>query len=223
MSAKSLSELELKDEPLPAGSLEDLPEFGSFAPPPQPGPYRFKLPSDLSKVWDVFDVTGKGQRVKAIFDRDNPLLIVQSFDGKANGDTFHTRLSNLERKRGKEGPEVSDLDYLLAAFGVKERPKSNRAYIEAIKPQAGKEFAADVSYNYSCNEQKKIRGYVGEQVQELDQMGCGWRYYTGTGNANPAKKTGYIQKQPDGTYPTEITCQCGAVLRAFANLDSIRA
>lgn len=222
---KSLSELELKDEPLPAGSLEDMPEFGGFSAPPQPGPYRFRLPSDLTKVWDVFDVTSKGQRVKMVFDRDNPLLIIQSFDGKSNGDTFQTRLSNMERKRGKDGPELSDLDYLLKALEPTrtDRPKSNKAYIESLKGHGGKEFAGDISYNYSCNEQKKIRAYVGEQLQELDKMGCGWRYYTGTGTPNPAKKTGYVGKQADGTYPTEVTCQCGAVLRAFANLDNIRA
>ena len=42
---KSLQDLGLKDEVLPTAgqALADLPEFGSFREPPQPGAYRFQL------------------------------------------------------------------------------------------------------------------------------------------------------------------------------------
>ena len=46
MSPKSLQDLGLKDEGtvVTGDTLADLPVFGTFTPPPQPGPFRFKLP-----------------------------------------------------------------------------------------------------------------------------------------------------------------------------------
>ena len=79
--AKTLEDLGLKDEPLPTAGQElaDLPEFGTFEPPPQPGPFRFKLPADLSApIYDLFDAANLGQRVRIQFDREHPLLITQS-------------------------------------------------------------------------------------------------------------------------------------------------
>src|SRR5882757_9457219 len=97
---KNLQELGLKDEALPTGGqdLADLPDFGSFRTPPQPGPFRFKLPTDMSAIWDVYDVPAMSppQRIRAQFDRDHPLLIVQSVNKKYDGEPFETRLSNQE-------------------------------------------------------------------------------------------------------------------------------
>ena len=41
-------------------------------------------------------------------------------------------------------------------------------------------------------------------------------------NDRATKLNEAFQKQADGNYPTEITCECGAVVRGFANLDKIR-
>jgi hypothetical protein len=208
----------LKDEKLPTAgqALADLPDFGSFEPPPQPGPFRFKLPMDLASVYDVFDATGLGQRVRVIFDREHPLLITQSLGGKYNGHPFQTRLSNQERNRGKKGSGVvaSDWDYLLRALGVKDKPTSNRGYIEALKAQAGKEFGADLRYSWRCGEDRDIRvkdAAGATQVVE-GHKGCGESYYQED-----------VPKGADGVTPYEITCQCGALLRAFANMDNLRA
>ena len=38
---KGLNDLGLNDEQMPEQTYDDLPEFGGFAPPPQPGQYRF--------------------------------------------------------------------------------------------------------------------------------------------------------------------------------------
>src|SRR5262245_63352790 len=94
---KSLAELagELKEEALPTSGqdLDDLPTFGTFTPPPPPGAYRFQTPTDLGgPMWEVFDVPDKGQRVRLIFDRDHPLVIVQSPQGKS--DRKSTRLNS---------------------------------------------------------------------------------------------------------------------------------
>lgn len=215
--SKSLDELGLAADPLPTAGqdLADLPEFGSFEPPPQPGPFRFKLPGDLKAIYDVFDVAALGgQRIRVIFDREHPLLITQSLGGKYNGQPFQTRLSNQERARGKDKSVVaSDLDYLLRALGDKAKPASNRGYIEALMKHAGAEFGADLRYAWRCSSDRDIRtrdqaGAV--QVVE-GQQGCGRAYYAED-----------VPKNADGTTPYEIPCECGAMLRAFANVDNLR-
>lgn len=216
---KSLNDLGLKEEALPEGDLTDLPEFGSFTPPPQPGSYRFQLPKDLSQIWDLVEAK-VGQRVNAIFDKDHPLMIVSSVDGSYNGQPFETRLSNVERKRGKkdgDGPEVSDLDYLLAALGEKDRPKTNKAYAQKLQTYGGQQFSGNIEYAWTCNDKKNIRmkrdpNDPNSPTEEVEgKLGCGLKYY--------AKD---VPKNADGTTPLTIQCSCGNVVRAYANLQSIR-
>lgn len=228
---KSLQDLGLKDEQLPPASqaLDNLPEFGQWQPPPQPGSYRFKLPDDLSSIYDVYDTPNKipPQRIRAIFDKDHPLTIVQSPGGRNNTEPFQTRLSNEERPRGRDKSIVaSDLDYLFRALGVKEKPwvqypqgpgPDNKAYIRTLTAMPKKEFGADVRFSWRCQDSRNIR--VRDQqgnVQEVqNKPGCNTAYYQedlpGGG------------KDASGMVPTEIQCQCGALLRCFANLDNIRA
>lgn len=210
MSNKGLDELDLKDEELPTADLSDLPDFGAFPDPPPPGPYRFRLP-DLDKVWEAYDSV-KGQRVRMILDRDYPLTITSP--AARAGEMFTTRLSNQERSRGEV--EASDLDYLLRAFKVTARPKGNRAYIEAVKQHAGKEFGSDITYSFSCNNTKNIRVFDEADPDKLKEvegrLGCGKKYY----------QKDVKQRMPDGSFPLKITCECGAVLRAFANIENIR-
>lgn len=227
MSPKSMSDLGLKDEgTIAAGAdISDLPEFGGFEPPPQPGPFRFQLPAKLDgPIWDVIDTPEKmpTQRVMVVFDREHPLLIVQSVNGKYNGQPFHTRLNNNERGRGK-GKEivVSDLDYLLRALGEKVKPQKqypngvigpdNTGYITTLAKHGGKEFGADLRFSWKCDTRRNIRTRTPSGVVEVEgQAGCGEAYY----NEDVANV--------DGQKPYEIVCQCGASLRAFANLDNIR-
>lgn len=218
---KSIQELAgtLKDEVLPTSGqdLEDLPQFGGFAPPPPPGAYRFQLPADLASVWEVFDVPEKTppQRVRAIFDRDHPLLIVQSPQGKSNGEPFETRLTNNERGRGKDKiVTASDLDYVLRALGEKTKPTNNRSYMQTLQKHAGQQFGADLRYSWRCSKDRDIRARDSAgQVQVVEgKKGCGESYYQED-----------VPKSPAGEVPYEINCgSCGALLRAFANLDNIR-
>jgi hypothetical protein len=218
MASKSLEDLGLKADTLPTAGqdLADLPEFGSFEPPPQPGPFRFRLPGDLGAIYDVFDAEGLGQRVRAIFDREHPLLIVQSLGGKYNGQPFHARVANNERNRGKKGSGVvaSDWDYLLRALRMKAKPTSNKGYIEALRGYSGQEFGADLRYSWRCSGDRdiRVRDAAGTVQAVEGTKGCGEAYYQED-----------VPKNPDGTTPYEITCSCGALLRAFANLDNFRA
>lgn len=219
---KSIQELagELKEEVLPTSGqdLDDLPTFGSFTPPPPPGAYRFKLPADLSSIWDLFDVSDKTppQRVKATFDRDHPLLIVQSPGGRSNNEPFETRLTNNERARGKDkAVTASDMDYLLRALGEKQKPRSNREYIQVVQRHGGKEFGGDIRYSWRCSTDRDIRARdAAGAVQVVEgKKGCGESFYQED-----------VPKNAAGEVPYEIQCgNCGALLRAFANLDNLRA
>lgn len=214
---KSLEDLGLKEEKLPTAGqdLADLPEFGSWEPPPQPGPFRFKLPDLSAPIYDLFDAPNLGQRVKIIFDRDHPLLITQSVGAKYNGQPFQTRLTNAERARGKDKSVVaSDWDYLLRALKITVKPDSNKAYIVALRPNTGKEFGADLRYSWRCSQDRdiRVRDAQGAIQTAENHKGCGEAYYQED-----------VPKNADGSTPFEITCQCGALLRAFANLDNIRA
>lgn len=220
--SKSLQDLGLKDEALPTAgqALADLPEFGTFREPPQPGSYRFKLPTDLSAIWDVYDTPAKQppQRIRALFDKDHPLVIIQSPGSKANGEPFETRISNEERSRGKDKSIVaSDMDYLLRALKVTNKPPNNRAYIEAMRQQANKEFGADIRFSWKCSPTRNIRVKDAQgAVQEVEnRKGCDSAYYQ-----EDLPNGG---KDATGMVPTQIQCQCGALLRAFANLDNIRS
>lgn len=222
MAGKSLQDLGLKEEALPTAgqALADLPDFGTFREPPQPGSFRFRLPEDLSAIWDVYDTPSKTppQRIRAVFDKDHPLLIVQSSGGRYNNEPFETRMSNEERTRGKNKDIIaSDMDYLLRALKVVQKPASNRAYIDVMKQQAKKEFSADIRYSWKCSLDRNIRVKdAAGQVQEVEgRKGCGSSYYL-----EDLPNGG---KDASGTVATQIQCTCGAVLRAFANLDNIRA
>ncbi len=223
MAGKSLSELQLKEETLPDLNYDDAPEFNSWAPPPQPGTYRLKLPGDLTHAWDVYTRESDGKQfVRLLLDKDAPLLIVQAKDPSVIGEPFQTRLANQPRPRGKDKIEVSDLDYLLKACGVKTRPAGNKAMIETVKQQIGKEFTAEISYSWNCSDDRNIRVDDGAGgVKEVEnQKGCGAKYYQDDRTGKVEQK---IAKGADGKYPYEIACRCGNIIRAFANLDNIRA
>lgn len=202
--------------------FNNLPaQMGSFPDPPQPGPFRFELPKSLSVANfeerdDKEDPKKKWLGVH--FDSNAPLLIVQSSRGTYNGDPFQTRISNQPRKRGKgdDAPRVSDMSYLAAALGAEARPANNRAWVEWLisQAQAGKQFAADIEFSYQCRADKPIYADDGNgTVQEVpNQMGCGMRYYQKD-----------APKAEDGSFALRITCQCGASLRANANLVRFRA
>lgn len=221
---KSLQELGLKNEALEGSDIAfgDMPEFGGFTPPPQPGSYRYRLPTKLSNIWDTIETEKYGTRVKATFDQDAPLTTVQSPTGEHNGDPFQTNLSNVPRPRGKDKVLVSDMDLLLRALQTAypdklgARPKTNGEYVKALQQFAGLEFGADVEWSWSCNPKRSI--YIddgqGGSVEHPDkQLGCGARYY----------QSDVKGMKTEAGYPLRISCStCGAIVRAFPNLTNFR-
>jgi hypothetical protein len=216
---KNLNDLGLKDEPLPTAgeALDALPQFGGFAPPPQPGPMRFRLPKDMTNIWDTFEVEGKGTRVAAVFDASAPLIIVQSVGNRYANEPFETRMNNNERPRGKDKKLASDFDYLIAAIEGPQatKPANNRAYIERLRTFNNKEFGGDMRWSWRCSTTRDIRvkDAAGNTVVQEGKKGCGESYYQEDVDKNPAT----------GEFPLEIACgKCGALLRAFGNIDNIR-
>lgn len=209
----SLNDLGLSNTSLEGASFDDIPEnIGmSFPDPPQPGKYRFRLPASLAAVWAVVESEKHGQRINAVFDDKDPLIIVQSPGGEHDDEEFQYRISNVPRERTKEKILVSDMDLLLRALGETARPKTNKAYAQALQKYAGKEFGATVEFSWRCNPAKDAYfddGAGGTQKVE-GRVGCGARYY----QRDVAKV--------EGVYPVRITCsnpECGASVRAFPNL-----
>src|SRR5947207_2213408 len=98
MSLNDLSTAPIKDDI----DFDNLPEqMGVFPPPPQPGPYRFRLSKLGPDNFDSLTDDKWGARVKVKFDQNAPLVIVQATDPAVIGDTFQTQLTNVPRKRGK--------------------------------------------------------------------------------------------------------------------------
>lgn len=192
---------------------DNVPEqFGGFTPIPPPGVYRFRLPGDLSNVWEQFEATIKEEkktRMRANFEGTSALEITHSKSGEQTGDSFRTRISNAERKRDKEGNYASDMQYLLQAFGENGPFSSSLEMAQALMRHAGQEFLATVEWSAWCSDQRGIRTQdaEGNIVTNEQQMGCGHRVYQRD-----------IPKAADG-YATEFACpECGAILRPFANL-----
>ena len=232
MNLNDLGTEPLKDEV----DVENLPEqMGGFAPPPQPGPYRWTLPRLTPDNFEKVTTTDWGDRVQLIFGDDNPLVIAQAKDASLVGDPFTSRISNVPRRRGKgdNAPIASDMDYLNRALGIKGRPASNMAYAQAlIEATKGGDatFGSDLEWSWYCNNKRAARwddGEGGSAEVANDQgepiKGCGTRHYEST--VSKVAMTDAEGNSIGAEYPLRITCtndQCGASLRAFGNLTRFR-
>lgn len=214
MSLNDLSATPLQD----AVDVNNLPEQrGDFAPPPQPGDFLFELSPLTLDNFDKVDGKEYGERVKVHFDETAPLVIRQSLGGEYDGTPFQTTITNIPMKRGKKddtnAPIASDWDYLNVALKEAARPKSNLDYANKLMQKAGTraQFLGRLEWSWRCNPNKNIY-MVNEQGQnqEMDQLGCGTKTY----QKDVAKV--------DGKFPERITCQCGASVRAFANIRTFK-
>lgn len=219
MGLNDLSTAPIQD----AVDVANLPEqFGGSSPLPQPGPYRWALSPLSDASFEPVDSPDYGPRVRVRFDESSPLVIVQSVGGEHNGEPFQTQLTNVPRRRGKaaDAPIASDWDYLNKALGHTARPATNKAYATQLMADASerKQFSSDLEWTWNCNKNRPARfdngqGGAEEVVDAMGQktMGCGQKYYESS------------VPKVEGKFPRTITCQCGASVRAFANLTRFRA
>jgi len=227
----------INDLPIPAGAVDvpdDIPEqFGSFAPPPQPGPCRFRLPSKLEAIWELCDVRnpdaqkalgGADKGLMASFSTDTPLTITQSRYTEADGtdsyanEAFSTRVTIIPRKRDKEGHMVSDMFYLLRALDhdmSTVKTWSQKDWANALMQHAGQEFAADIEWSARCRDDQPKRVWTEDGLrteEDTEDKGCGNTVY----QRDIPMEEGYYKEQFECT-------DCGSILRAFANLSRFRS
>ena len=186
----TLEEIGLLDDQTQIEIPDEIPEEGSnYVPLVQPGKYVFQLPENMELVWTKVD-SKKGPRVAAIFNRDNPITVVQddTYDGYFNGSPVSTLLNNVEYPRGKERIEVADMYYLIQAFEAhlpkEQRTKltNNLSFVNALKKYAGRMFGATLHWEAYCNPKKNI--FVSEEdedgnrraVEKEGTPGCQARY-----------------------------------------------
>jgi hypothetical protein len=244
MAKKTAAELQLKQEQIEGPkTMEDAgEEYTPGPPPPYPGSYRFRPPSNFASLWDKYETAitdrnknplpgkEKVERISIVFDKDDPLIIVQAPPGEEAtvGGAFTTRVNNRERDRARKGDPplyVADLLYLLRAWNPTGAvPKSNQEYIAEAMKHAGKEFGADVEWSANCNEENQIyievqdeSGNVStapgvDQATQQPVKGCGKRYYMNN-----------WVKGADGRYLPRHRCECGASLRPYGSLRNFRA
>lgn len=210
----NINDLGLIDEPI-AVDPDDLPEaVGGVRNLPQPGTYRFRIPTTVAEVYATVQTVERGQRILADFSGVHSLVMVPS------GQPFAARISNVERKI--KDKLTSDMAWMLVdAFGWKGPLPNSSAYIHALNEQAGKEFVADVEWQSSCNPKREI--FKDGKVQK-GSAGCGARFAL---RAYPRKDGGevfQIPKAPGGAWVDEFSCpKCSAVVRAFGQLTRFQA
>lgn len=234
-----------KDVAITDGDWGKVPEqIGSRKAPLQPGPYRFQLPSAaaIGECFDVMEVEIDGKaatRVVAILRDAAALTVIQAPARYADrvGESWGTRISNVERRRGKgdDAPTASDMDYVLQALAPKDpRPKTNREYLTQFEKVApGREIGGEIEWNWRCDPKKHIRvpeepenpdnrkteALDGEDGREV-RMGCGTKYYQR--DVPKVDKDGN-EDAAHGEYPRTVDCTCGAVLFCNENLGNFRA
>jgi hypothetical protein len=227
-----LSDLGLTNEQVgQALDYDTMPDqMGGFTEPPQPGMYRFRFPARMDDIWEVFEHANgnpPGKRIRAKFDDTHPLTIIQSPGETKNGEPFTTNITNAERRRGKKddaaAPFISDMDYINRdVWGLKSKPAGgNVGYAQEAQKHASTEMTATVTWNWYCNPKRNIYVDNGQGgYMEVQQPGCDTSYYQ--------KDVDKVLSNPEDPkspqiYPFRITCKCGAVVRAFANLEQFKA
>jgi hypothetical protein len=199
-------------------------QIGSYIPVPQPGTYRFKLPGDLTSVYETVD-TPKGQRIKAVF-RDESALFVETL----NQPFPYVALSSEEREVGKAKKPGAELAYLLTALGEDKLPgfSNSRGYAQALQKHSGESFVADVDWSVNCSTKKDIWVFDEEAKKTIKKegtKGCGRLYATSefdSKNANGGKSI-LIPKYEDGNLSDRFPCECGAQLKvSFPRLKNFK-
>ena len=249
MTDPNVNEMVLDDVQLTdhvAESMDAVQESQSFAPPLQPGVYKFQLPDVipgmngnlLQAPWKLVparpatgDKPATDARVQIAFADDFALKVLESPDHGRDGEQIRQSISNVPRDQTRGGVtvKVNDLLFLLKKVGYTGPvPKTNREYVEALSKQGGKTVKCETGMSWNCNEHRDVymlqwkdandeaKGTT--RVEVKGQKGCGTKH-------NPfAKDASRKVAMVDGAYPAEIQCsKCGALVRGFSNLDLARA
>lgn len=255
MSKGNLTSLGLREEPkLDPVKAEEMPEERGQRKSYQPGHFLLRLPSDLSSVWTKvekkqYDAEGnviKGEdgkpltndRIAAVFDDKDILEIVNSPHGRYNGEYLECRISGSERARGKDGPKLSALQYLIRGLeggvGVIPSPTDFQGTGQALQKHAGKLFEADWEISGRCNADRQAYfidpdtgsmypGVDPNTQQEIPGCGEGAVYQSKWPTHAETIKIGDTEKTIT-VYDDYALCpECSAVLYPFGELVRFKA
>lgn len=203
----NINELNLGQESLGL-DYENMPEErGEYVSPVQPGTYVFELPEDLSSIWEVIQRQGK-ERVQAVLHGDNALTVHLP---KNEDRAFSAWINNHPFPRGKEGIEVSDMQYLIRILEPSATPNTNPQFVDVFSRHGGKKFKANVTWAAYCNPEKDAY-FENAETKAIEvaegTRGCGENYYQKS-----------IPRDENDLYVDQFQCdKCHAVVKAFPRL-----
>lgn len=223
-----LNDLNLSDRPHSEDvDFENMPTGigGSFVEPPQPGIYKFRLPSapiiaaSLEKILHP----EQGDRLAAVF-RDASALLNLSLN-----EPYNIRMTNVVRfiqRRGADKPlAVSDLAQLLKSVGSIPKDSSTKAYAEALIAAAGREFVAENTLTANCSETRPTyrMNPATNRSEPSPIKGCGQKFRVeGYAPRNGSREIYSIPRDGNGLVSLRFSCPCGAEIRAWGSLQGIR-
>lgn len=217
----SINDLNLTDEEsVEVAPAEQPRQISSVRfPLPKPGVHRFRLPADMSQIWDT--VSGdKGQRIRANFEDEAALLVEDLGD-----QPFRTSITSIERARDKAKTKfVSDMSYLLVALEDLSAPKKSTEFIKALSSHAEESFKADVEWKAYCSPQNDIFKEIEGKLTKVDgQKGCGQEYKMRSYTKGNGENVAEIPRHDDGSWAEVFECGCGASLRCRGELSNFRS
>jgi len=206
----NINELTIPDDKISVDYSNIPEEYGERVPVPQPGPYLFQLPNNLSNVWDVIE-RPVGKRIQAEFHGDSALTIHLADN---NTRTFSAWITNAEFPHGKEKFMVSDMHYLVRALDQDAKPTTNKEFVDELSKHGGKQFKATVTWSAYCNINKDA--YFFNEASGRNEIaegtkGCGKKYYQEALSTDEA-----------GLYAETVNCECGATIWARAQLRAFQ-
>lgn len=230
-----LNDLGLNDEGISDADFDKMPATlgGGSKLPPQPGIYKFRLPSAkaLKTCFELLDTADQGQKLTAVFADESSLF------NETLGEWYSARVNNRTRTVKSKGTDVivSDFGMLLKAVGSRPEPNAsgvitNAAYGQALIAAAEKHFLAEHTLTAACNPKRDIYKTVETEPGKFEgkvlkgEKGCGQRYavegWAGKGG-KPDVLT--IPRNEDKSVAVRFSCKCGAELRCFGELRGYRS
>jgi hypothetical protein len=196
--------------------------IGSIIRPPQPGVYRFKLPTAraIFTAIKTMATTDWGQRIQVTF-KDEAALTNLSL----KNEPYNANLNNTPRYIGKADNKqaVSDLLMLLKALGVTPEANNNAAHIKALLSAEGRSFKAEHTLSTTCNKNRDI--YKDNKVQ-AGIKGCGQAYRVEGYTQRDGTEVWDIPKDENGLVALRFGCatpECGAELTSWGRLQGFRS
>ncbi len=213
----NLNDLSLNAETIDDVDVETVPTFAGSNPVPQPGLYKFRLPTPqvIFNCFEKEQTSDQGERIRAIFAGE------ASLKNETLNQFYDARISNRTRAitlKSGEVVKVSDMAQLLRVLESIPDTTSNVGYGNALVRCGTKAFIAEHTITANCSKTRDI--YKAGAVVP-GKKGCGAKYAQ---DAYVPKNGPAVQAIPkDGEkFQLRFACKCGAELRCWGQLRGFR-